>query len=403
MMKNKLLHGGTRDRETRLDKNKRFYFLSLAALAALSAYPLANGARMAWLSAAYGALEPWQYTKYIVPYAAICVALLVFAALRPAFQKMKRLAFPVGIGLAYGVFFPVERYFETMQVIVTEMVPVDPATLAPVPNAPTPALNPPTPDPDALFSGSDSLAPGFAPLQPGNGPLIPDSASPITPGFESPVTTIDSWQAALCMVSPDVQAQPVSYVVQDIYYYVIEGSAYKAHYYLISFILITMACGLVYGAAKMIRDGDLSQRKPILMRAVSTAALAALCLFANATAFFRQMDPIQTPLASFLTALFFVALGAAAGIYAGSYLLGKSRRAGIGIPVLLAFGATALMYAGEAAMMQGNLYRFGVGWFFTGLPGVALAPADILIMLLSGGLAWLALGAARKKPSCRPL
>jgi hypothetical protein len=146
----------------------------------------------------------------------------------------------------------------------------------------------------------------------------------------------------------------------------------------------------------MARDGDLSQRKPLFMRAVSTAALTSLCLFANATAFFRQMDPIQTPLASFLTALFFVVLGAAAGVYAGSYLLGKDRRVGIGIPVILAFCATSLMYAGEAAMMQGNLYRFGTGWFFTGLPGMAPAPVDILIVLLSGGFAWLALSAARK-------
>ena len=331
---------------TGVDKVKRFYILSLVVLAGFSAYPLINGVRMAFLSAANGALEPWQYTRYIVPYAAICVALLFFAALEPAFRKMKRLSFPVGIGLACGVFFAVERYFETMQIHTTEMIPVDPVALA------------------------------------------PDAGDP--------ATTIDIWQAALCMSSPDLQVQPMSYVMQDSYFYVIEGSGYKAHYYMISLILITMVCGLVYGAAKMARDGDLSQRKPLFMRAVSTAALTSLCLFANATAFFRQMDPIQTPLASFLTALFFVVLGAAAGVYAGSYLLGKDRRAGIGIPVILAFCATSLMYAGEAAMMQGNLYRFGTSWFFTGLPGISPAPVDFLVVILSGGFAWLALSAARK-------
>jgi hypothetical protein len=48
-------------------------------------------------------------------------------------------------------------------------------------------------------------------------------------------------------------------------------------------------------------------------------------------------------------------------------------------------------------MMDGGLYRFGTGWFFNEIPFIVLAPVDILIILLSGGLTWPILAAARKR------
>ena len=111
--------------------NKLFYLLSITALAILSAYPLTNGVRMAYISITNGALEPEQYAKYVIPYAAICVALLFFAALQPVLQRLKRFAFPIGITAAYSVFFAVERFFETMQIHVAGMTLIDAATLTP--------------------------------------------------------------------------------------------------------------------------------------------------------------------------------------------------------------------------------------------------------------------------------
>ena len=327
--------------------NNRFYFISLAALAVLSVYPLINGARMAYVSAANGVLEPAQYAKYVVPYAAICVSLLCFATLQPVLFKLKRFAFPAGITLAYGIFFAVERFFESMQIHAAGMTLVDASTLA------------------------------------------PDAAGSVT-------ATADLWQASLCMISPVMQTRSLTYASLDHFYYVASDGAYKIHYYLISLILITMVCGLIFSAAKMLRDRDSSKAKPVFLRGASSAVLVALCIFANTTAFFRQSAPIQTPLASSLTALFFVVLGAAAGIYAGSCLLEKDKRLSIGLPVSLSLCATALMYVGESVMMKGNLYRFGTGWFFRGLPGIKLAPADILVVLLSGSLTWLILGMARR-------
>jgi len=328
------------------NKNRRFYLISIAVITILSAYPLINGIRMAAISAAKGAIEPEQYAKYVVPYTAICVSILLFAVLLPIFLKLKRFAFPAGMISAYGVFFVVERFFETIQIHVAGMTLIDTST------------------------------------------LTPDNAGS--------AATADIWQAALCIVSPDMRGQSLTYASQDSFLYVLGDQTYKAHYYLISLIMITMVCGLLYGIAKMLRDNDRLQMKPVFLRGASTAALVAMCVFANTTAFFRRADPIQTPLASALTGLFFVMLGAAAGIYAGSYLLKKDKRFGIGAPVLLSLCVTVLMYIGEAVMMKGKLYRFGTGWFFGGLPGIVLAPVDILIVLLSGAAAWMILAAARK-------
>ena len=329
----------------RTGANIRFYFLSIALLAVLSAYPLINGARIAAIGIAGGALEPEQYAKYVVPYTAICVSLLFYAALQPMYHKAKRFALPVGLAIAYGVFFAVERFFETIQIHVTDMILVDAAILSP--------------------------------------DLAASSAS------------VDIWQASLCVVSPEIQRQSQTYALQDRYYYVLGDSSYKVHYYLISLILITMVSGLVYGISKAVRSGEASQKKALALRGISTAALVSLCVLANTTAFFRQAAPIQTPLASILTGVFFIVLGAAAGIYAGSYLLKKDSKLGIGLPIVLALCTDILMYIGEAAMMRGNLYRFGTGWFFSGLPAIMLAPVDMLIIVLSVAVVFSVLRIAR--------
>jgi len=329
-----------------MNNNKRFYITSLAVLAVLSAYPLINGARMAYLSAVNGAIEPEQYAKYVVPYAAICISLLLYAALQPLFFKLKRFAFPAGITTAYGVFFVVGRFFETMQIRVTGMMLIDPATMA-----------------------ADVAASS---------------------------TTADLWQSALCIASPNMWQGLPAYELSDRLVYVMGNSAYKLHYYMISLLLITMVCGLIYSITKMIRINDPSQIKPVNLRGASTAALTALCIFANTTAFFRQPAPIQTPLASVLTGSFFIILGISAGLYVGSYMIRKGNKTGTYIPVSVAVCATVLMYVGEAVMMRGNLYRFGIGWFFDPLPAVVLAPVDVLIVLLSGAVTWLLIRLTRK-------
>ncbi|MCL2529186.1 MAG: hypothetical protein FWE41_02500 [Coriobacteriia bacterium] len=332
-------------------KNKRFYFIALGVLIVLSAYPLWGGAKMVYLSITQGAISPEQYVKYVIPYAAICVSLIWFTALHPLFFKLRRFAFPVGLATAFCVFFAVEVYLETLPMLVAGMTPIDPATL--------------------------------------------------TPGVGEPGSTVEAWQAYLCVVSPNLVEQSTAYTTQDSLYYVIGGSYFKVHFYLISLLMITMMSGLVYSLAKRLRFSEQSTIKPIVMRGSSTAVFIALCLFANATAFFRQADPIQTPLASVLTCTFFVLLGVTVGVNVGSFLTSRQRSLRVSLPVFLSALTVVLMYLGEALMMQGNLYRFGTGWFFDGLPYIVLAPVDILIILLAAFFTSLILGSltrtARKK------
>ena len=378
-----------------INKGRRFYIISLAALAALSAYPLINGLRMVYFSITNGSIGQEQYAKYVVPYAAICISLLFFAALQPVFFKLKRFAFPVGIALAFGVFFAAELFFEAIQIRVTGVTLIDVSAMAPALSnaALTPALS------NAVLTPALSnavLTPALS-----NTALTPAlSNAALATGVQGTLlantATADVWQAFLCVATPAVSEQTLTLAPRDGLFNLIGNSAYKFHYYMISLILITMVCGLVYSIRKMLRDNNTELRKPVILRGVSTTALAVICVFANATGFFREAAPVQTPLASALTGLFFVILSAAAGIYAGSYLTGKSVLPRLGIPVLLSLCAAALMYFGEAAMMGGELYLFGTGWFFRGIPGIILAPADILIVLFSGGLSWLVLGVAGK-------
>ncbi len=330
---------------------KRFFFISLAALLVLSAYPLVNGARMAFLSVVNGAIAPEHYAKYIVPYTAMCCAVILFAAFQPLLFKAGRFALPVGFAGTFAVFITAELLIERIRLRTDGMSLVDAATFS--------------------INQAQSL----------------------------PSATVDAWQASLCIASPPTVDQSVQYALQDRYLYIMANNTYKIHYYLIALILISMICGLVYGIGRMLRSGDRAKTKPLILQGISTAALTALCVFANTTGFFRQTEAIQTPLASVLTCLFFVVLGAAVGVYIGSFLLGKGRRLGIRLPVFVSIAAVLLMFFGEAAMMEGGLYRFGTCWFFDGLPFISLAPADILVILLAGGTTWLILRTARRKGS----
>ena len=328
---------------------RRFYLLSLAVLTLLCLYPLVNGGRMAALSIAQGAIQPEQYAKYVVPYAAMAVAVLVFAALQPPLLRLRRLALPLGLALAGGVFVAAEQFFERMQIRTTGMALVDTATLT--------------------VDQTQNL----------------------------PWATADAWQASLCITSPLTRGQTVAYASVDRSLYVLANSTYKIHYYLIALMLIAMVCALVYALGRRVHSGDQSNAQPLRLRGMATAALLALCVFANTTAFFRQTAAIQTPLASVLTCLFFVGLGTAVGVYVGSYLLTRSKGASIGLPVGLGMAAVALMYVAEAAMMSGGLYRFGEGWFYQGLGGIAVAPVDLLVILLSGAATALVLHGAHRR------
>ena len=68
---------------------------------------------------------------------------------------------------------------------------------------------------------------------------------------------------------------------------------------------------------------------------------------------------------------------------------------------------TLIMYVGEMILLSGHLYRFGEGFFFRAIPGIVLAPIDVIIILASALVTALIAGMIRNKnagsvgPICR--
>ena len=92
----------------------------------------------------------------------------------------------------------------------------------------------------------------------------------------------------------------------------------------------------------------------------------------------------MSPLSAALMAVFFTLLGITAGVFVGSFLLGKQKFISIWVPVIVASVMTLLMYIGEMILLNGHLYCFGKGWFFGSIPWIALAPVDLSIIAASG-------------------
>lgn len=83
-------------------------------------------------------------------------------------------------------------------------------------------------------------------------------------------------------------------------------------------------------------------------------------------------------------AVFFILLGVTVGVFAGSFLLGKRKLVSVCIPAIISSAMTLLMYIGEMILLNGHLYIFGEGFIFNSIPGIILAPIDLLIIALSG-------------------
>ena len=174
---------------------------------------------------------------------------------------------------------------------------------------------------------------------------------------------------------------------------------FKIHFYLISVILIVAILNCLYGFAEMLRTGNRSRFKALVMQSVCTGVFLGLCILACFTAFFRDGELTVSPLSAFLMCLFFLTMGITAGVWVGSFLLGKKKRISALIPSLTASFITLLMYVGEMFLLSGHLYRFGIGFLFDSIPMIVLAPIDICIIALSGGLTYLLCHLLSKTPS----
>lgn len=197
-------------------------------------------------------------------------------------------------------------------------------------------------------------------------------------------TTLESWQMYMCYVPPEGfetrSWKAVDVLIGDY------SPTFKIHFYLIAVVLIIAIINCLYGFGQAVYTKNRTRVKALTVQSVCTTLFLGLCILACFTAFFRDGEITVSALSAVLMSLFFVLLGVTVGIYTGSFLLGKKKSTSVVFPAGVGSLVTLAMYIGEMFLLSSHLYRFGTGCFFNGLPGIVLAPVDLLIILLAGGI-----------------
>lgn len=310
-------------------RNKRFnryYLLACLGVLLASFYPLWMGVRVIADMIMDGTVMKENYPKYIIPYTPISIAILVFVGLMPVCMgKCKKYAFWVAVIGAVALFFGIELLFE-QKVVVS--------------------------------------------------------------GMET-VTKLENWQMSMCYIPPEGWGETVTTYKQQTAVDILMGEynpAFKLHFYVISVALIAAVLNALYGFGAMVQSGDKTRLKALSLQSVCTVLFLGLCILACFTAFWRDGSIRVSLLSATLMVIFFIILGVTAGLFAGSFLLKKSRFTAVWIPGIIASAMTLLMYIGEMILLNSHLYIYGKGFLFESLPGIVLAPADLLVILASGGI-----------------
>ena len=300
---------------------RKYYLFSLLGVLLASCYPIYMGISVIVDMIRYGTVYAENYPKYIIPYTPIALALLVCVALIPvALKYFKKYALLFGTVISTVLFFVFEFILERA-VTVTRTV-------------------------TGIFS------------------------------------TLEDWQMFMCYVPPN-SFEERTWTEVD----VLMGEyspAFKLHFYIISIVLIISILNCFYGFAKMIHTGDKSRRKSLVIQSVASGAFLGMCIWACFTAFYRNGDIQVSALSAVLMSVFFVLFGVTVGIYIESFTLNKKPLLSVWVPSVSAAVVTLVMYIGEMILLSGHLYRFGDGFFFAGIPGIVLAPVDIVVILGSG-------------------
>lgn len=300
---------------------RKYYLFSLLGVLLASCYPIYMGISVIVDMIRYGTVYAENYPKYIIPYTPIALALLVCVALIPvALKYFEKYALLFGTVISTVLFFVFEFILERA-VTVTRTV-------------------------TGIFS------------------------------------TLEDWQMFMCYVPPN-SFEERTWTEVD----VLMGEyspAFKLHFYIISIVLIISILNCFYGFAKMIHTGDKSRRKSLVIQSVASGAFLGMCIWACFTAFYRNGDIQVSALSAVLMSVFFVLFGVTVGIYIESFTLNKKPLLSVWLPSVSAAVVTLVMYIGEIILLSGHLYRFGDGFFFAGIPGIVLAPVDIVVILGSG-------------------
>ncbi|MBQ9121714.1 MAG: hypothetical protein IJY12_05090 [Clostridia bacterium] len=306
-------------------KNKSFRlycFLTLAGVLLASYYPIYMGVSVVSDMIRHGTVYAESYPKYIIPYTPIALALIVGVALMPLILRLAKKS-ALLVGSALST-----AVFFAAELLLESMVTVTKTVTETVP--------------------------------------------------------LENWQMYMCYV-PSKLFTSRAWTEVD----VLMGEyspAFKMHFYLIALVLIVSLLNCFYGFAAMIATGDRGRLKPLILQSVASVAFLGMCIWACFTAFYRTGEVRVSALSAVLMSVFFVLFGVTAGIYVASFTHRKKLSLSVVLPAAVASAITLLMYIGEMILLSGHLYRFGNGFFFTGLPGIVLAPADLVIILLSGAV-----------------
>ena len=329
-------------------ENKKFrlyWILSVIGVFAASYYPLYMGARVIADMIKDGTVQKENYPKYIIPYTPVAFAVILGVLLLPLFIKLfKRFAVLCASALSVCTFFGIELLFEK-NVVVSAL----------------------------------------------------EETSWVNSGVK-----LEAWQMYMCYI-PQNSGYLLEPVTEYKEYSAVEilmgeyNPAFKLHFYLISVVLILAILNSIYGFAQIIKTGDKSRARALILQSGCAAVFLGLCILACFTAFWRDGSLIVSPLSASLMSLFFILLGLTVGVFVGSLMLKSKKAAVYTVPAASALAVTLVMYIGEMILLHGNLYRFGEGFFFDGLPGIVLAPVDILVILLSGVFTFLFMLAVTKK------
>lgn len=95
---------------------RKFYFSSLGVLLALSAYPVILGIKIIILQLQNGSIRPEDYARYVIPYTAICLSILISVGLYPVLAKLRRFSNLAATVLGLGLFIGFELYMESITI-----------------------------------------------------------------------------------------------------------------------------------------------------------------------------------------------------------------------------------------------------------------------------------------------
>lgn len=306
-------------------KNKpsgKYYLLSCIGVLLASYYPLSMGVSVITDMIANGTVFKENYPKYIIPYTPICLAILIGVLIMPLCIKLFK-----EFALIGGSVLATGTFF-ALEILFEKKVVVTTAEA---------------------------------------------------------VTKLEDWQMYMCYVPSETVTTYKTETPVDI----LMGNynpAFKLHFYIISVVLILTILNCLYGFGQMIKNRDKKRLKSLILQLVCSLVFLGLCILACFTAFWRDGSIQVSPLSASLMTLFFILLGVTAGVYVGSFLLGKRKFVSIWIPSLVASVMTFLMYVGEMILLNGHLYSLGIGFLFNSIPSIALAPVDLLIIVVSGCL-----------------